>query len=284
MVPQPELHGGGRLQDGWWWMAWRAWGRYVHLGTMGWWSLWDGRELRRWLLHLRSTTLTTSTTLKLNNSMRRSMRPTWTPVARWRTWKPLLWHWLTTPPCRALQAAKVHDSRSQRARASQRRDAKDLLPGNLKVNKYKHEVKRPPSAYAVAKLAIGQPTAHRDLQDQVRLQRTQMHPHRTLPARRPRQHAAGLPHLCSSGWYGIQDGGASSVVVGHETLMRIMDHMTPRTLCGSLPLHGDRQDVWIWWWHLQTCWLERAPARLHRRQLRLHGVLCDWGCYTPAGW
>ena len=45
-----------------------------------------------------------------------------------------------------------------------------------------------------------------------------------------KQHADGLPHLCSSGWYGIQDGGASSVVVGHETLMRIMDHMTPRGL------------------------------------------------------
>ena len=45
-----------------------------------------------------------------------------------------------------------------------------------------------------------------------------------------KQHATGLPHLSDSGWYGIQDGGASSVVVGHETLMRIMDHMTQRGL------------------------------------------------------
>jgi len=45
-----------------------------------------------------------------------------------------------------------------------------------------------------------------------------------------KQHATGLPDLSDSGWYGIQDGGASSVVVGHETLMRIMDHMTQRGL------------------------------------------------------
>ena len=139
----------------------------------------------------RRTTLTTSTTLKLNNTMRRSMRPTWMPVARWRTWKPAVaftpWlHWLTTLLCRALQAAKPHDLQSRKARASQRRDAKDLRPGNPKVDKYKQEDKLPQSAYAAAKQAIGQPIAHRDLRDQVRLQRAPMHPHRTLRAKRPK--------------------------------------------------------------------------------------------------
>lgn len=86
-----------------------------------------------------------------------------------------------------------------------------------------------------------------------------------------KQHAKGLPHLSGSGWYGIQDGGASSVVVGHETLMHIIDHS------------GDRQDVWIWWRHFQTCRLECPFARLHRRQVRLHGVLRDRGRYAPAG-
>ena len=39
---------------------------------------------------------------------------------------------------------------------------------------------------------------------------------------------AGLPLLSSEGLYGIQDGGASSVVCGHDALMRIIDHMKAR--------------------------------------------------------
>ena len=35
----------------------------------------------------------------------------------------------------------------------------------------------------------------------------------------------GLEHLSSDGWYGLQDGGASSVVCGHTTLMRIVDYL-----------------------------------------------------------
>ena len=38
----------------------------------------------------------------------------------------------------------------------------------------------------------------------------------------------GVPHLGPQGWYGIQDGGASSVVCGHETLMKIIDYMRGR--------------------------------------------------------
>ena len=83
-------------------------------------------------------------------------------------------------------SSQAHDLQSRKARASQRRDAKDLRPGNPKVDKYKQEDKLPQSAYAAAKQAIGQPIAHRDLRDQVRLQRAPMHPHRTLRAKRPK--------------------------------------------------------------------------------------------------
>ena len=39
---------------------------------------------------------------------------------------------------------------------------------------------------------------------------------------------AGLPLLSSEGLYGIQDGCASTVVCGHDVLMRIIDHMKAR--------------------------------------------------------
>jgi hypothetical protein len=35
----------------------------------------------------------------------------------------------------------------------------------------------------------------------------------------------GVPHLGPKGWFGIQDGGASSMVIGHNTLMKVMDHL-----------------------------------------------------------
>eukprot|EP00435_Cladocopium_sp_Y103_P007119 s2224_g2.t1 len=38
----------------------------------------------------------------------------------------------------------------------------------------------------------------------------------------------GIPLLSHEGFYGIQDGGASFVVCGHEVLMRIIDHMKLR--------------------------------------------------------
>ena len=38
----------------------------------------------------------------------------------------------------------------------------------------------------------------------------------------------GIPHLSSKGWFGIQDGGASSMVIGHNTLMKVIDHMGER--------------------------------------------------------
>ena len=38
----------------------------------------------------------------------------------------------------------------------------------------------------------------------------------------------GLPPLGQHGWYGIQDGGASSVVVGHITLMHVVGYMKYR--------------------------------------------------------
>ena len=35
----------------------------------------------------------------------------------------------------------------------------------------------------------------------------------------------GVPHLGPKVWFGIQDGGASSMVIGHNTLMKVMDHL-----------------------------------------------------------
>ena len=35
----------------------------------------------------------------------------------------------------------------------------------------------------------------------------------------------GLPPLSEQGWYGLQDGGASSMVCGHQTLMQIIEYM-----------------------------------------------------------
>ena len=43
-----------------------------------------------------------------------------------------------------------------------------------------------------------------------------------------KQAHSGVPLLGPAGLYGIQDGGASSVVCGHEVLMKIMDHMVAR--------------------------------------------------------
>ena len=40
----------------------------------------------------------------------------------------------------------------------------------------------------------------------------------------------GKPALGPDGWFGIQDGGASSMVCGHETLMNIIDYMSDHGL------------------------------------------------------
>ena len=38
----------------------------------------------------------------------------------------------------------------------------------------------------------------------------------------------GTPQLSEQGWFGLQDGGASSMVCGHETLMNIIEHVNQR--------------------------------------------------------
>ena len=43
-----------------------------------------------------------------------------------------------------------------------------------------------------------------------------------------KQGPRGVPHLGPAGWFGLQDGGASSVVCGHDVLMRIVDYMRGR--------------------------------------------------------
>ena len=45
-----------------------------------------------------------------------------------------------------------------------------------------------------------------------------------------KQGPRGVPHLGPAGWFGLQDGGASSVVCGHDVLMRIVDYMRGRGL------------------------------------------------------
>ena len=45
-----------------------------------------------------------------------------------------------------------------------------------------------------------------------------------------KQGPRGVPHLGLCGWFGLQDGGASSVVCGHDVLMRIVDYMSGRDI------------------------------------------------------
>ena len=97
-----------------------------------------------------------------------------------------------------------------------------------------------------------------------------------------KQHAKGLPHLSGSGWYGIQDGGASSVVVGHETLMHIIDHMQHRGVSVDRYLFMATDKMFGFGGDISRR-ADWSVARLHRRQLRLHGVLRDRGRYAPAG-
>ena len=57
----------------------------------------------------------------------------------------------------------------------------------------------------------------------------------------------GIPHLSPQGWFGIQDGGASSMVIGHNTLMKVIDHMGERgvkTLQILVPPHGQGLCFW----------------------------------------
>ena len=97
-----------------------------------------------------------------------------------------------------------------------------------------------------------------------------------------KQHAKGLPHFSGSGWYGIQDGGASSVVVGHETLT--IDHMQHRGVAVDryLFMATDKMFGFGGDTSRRADWSVRLPV--HRRQLWLHGVLRDQGRYPPAGW
>ena len=47
---------------------------------------------------------------------------------------------------------------------------------------------------------------------------------RNMAQKNPR----GVPALGPDGWFGMQDGGASSVVIGHNTLMKVIDYMRGR--------------------------------------------------------
>ena len=81
---------------------------------------------------------------------------------------------------------------------------------------------------------------------------------------------AGLPLLSSEGLYGIQAGGASSVVCRHDVLMRIIDHMKARGVpVVKIPLRH-QQGVWIWRRRQQACRLVSQTSSLHRRSGWIH--------------
>ena len=81
---------------------------------------------------------------------------------------------------------------------------------------------------------------------------------------------AGLPLLSSEGLYGIQAGGASSVVCRHDVLMRIIDHMKARGVpVVKIPL-CHQQGVWIWRRRQQACRLVSQTSSLHRRSGWIH--------------
>ena len=81
---------------------------------------------------------------------------------------------------------------------------------------------------------------------------------------------AGLPLLSSEGLYGIQAGGASSVVCGHDVLMRIIDHMKARGVPVVKISLRHQQGVWIWRRRQQACRLVSQTSSLHRRSGWIH--------------
>ena len=48
------------------------------------------------------------------------------------------------------------------------------------------------------------------------------------------------------GWFEIQDGGASSMVIGHNTLMKVLDHMGERGVKTSRFLFHPRTRSLLW--------------------------------------
>lgn len=97
-------------------------------------------------------------------------------------------HWLTTLLCRALQAAKPHDLQSRKARASHKskKGRKGPSTWQSKGGQIQARGQAASKCLRCGQTSHWQPIAHRDLRDQVRLQRAPMHPHRALRAKRPK--------------------------------------------------------------------------------------------------
>ena len=112
-------------------------------------------------------------------------------------------------------------------------------------------------------------------------------PTSTSPAKKAKSNDGsamnGARYMACHGWHGLQDGGASSVVCGHDVLMRIVDYMCGRGLSADRFLHAHQQDFWFWRRRFKTGKLVCLLAALHWREDWLHGMLCGRGQHAPFG-
>ena len=85
----------------------------------------------------------------------------------------------------------------------------------------------------------------------------------------------GIPHLSSKGWFGIQDGGASSMVIGHNTLI---DHMGERGVKTSRFLFHPTDKVFAFGGDArrEAQWSVRLPVYVHKQ----HGYV---ECFVVEG-
>ena len=98
----------------------------------------------------------------------------------------------------------------------------------------------------------------------------------------------GLPFLSSSGWFGIQDGGASSVVCGHDTLMQVIGDLMKRGATSRLRTRPSDSVVTL---HERQTGRSASPAGLAARAGSWRPSLCPvphrfwWGdsSFRPYG-
>ena len=93
----------------------------------------------------------------------------------------------------------------------------------------------------------------------------------------------GVPHLSPRGWFGIQDGGASSMVIGHNNLMKVIDHMGERGVKTSRFLFHPVDKVFAFGGDArrEAQWSVRLPIYVQKR----HGyALCGRGRHPAAHW
>lgn len=86
----------------------------------------------------------------------------------------------------------------------------------------------------------------------------------------------GIPHLSSKGWFGIQDGGASSMVIGHNTLMKVIDHMGERGVktCRFLFHPTDKVFAFGGDARREAQWSVRLPVYVHKQHGYVECFIC----------